>query len=1202
MNLSNLWAISIAEIRTSRRLVRTWVIIAIASIVCVGQWLMLSATHSFMSGTSPAVGLTTPLFQFGNLTGNVLGWLTLGMFLLAFDIRFRDIRDRIDDAVCSRSFSNFELVAGRLLGLVTLLGSAAAILLLVIFAIAAITSAVGAPVQGPITVESLCAFLVWDIVPNLMLWGALTIFLSVVVRSRVVVVLILVALGGAYMFIQTRLPYFLNAVLSMSAGVNVHPSAVIPQFVSSDILLNRGTAVVLSIGLLALAAVAYPRRAPPKSSRNVAIAGATALATGVFGVFGLYYSVQKDQQQFETWTSVHAEHQEHRYTDIERISGSVAISPGRRIDLDLVLSLRTRGDLAHDAWLIALNPGYKIRTISIGGTEVEGYTFENGLLRIPRTGPIADSADVHLKADGVPNSKFAYLDTTLNWWQADYLQVQQLNTLGRESYVFHPRYVALLPGVSWFPSAGAAYGKNVWDPHPADFFNLDIVVSVPRGWTIAGPGSRELVEEEPQAKYRFNPKNPIPEFALIGSKFERRAITVGGMDFELLLSSAHSKTLDSFLDVGPLLKEWIVEKMANMLLSDLMYPFGTLSLVEVPVSLRIYGGGWRMDSISGLPGIQLLRESGFPTARFDNSLQAIDGTGAQGEEEVAKGQFAKLREYFAQDPYGGNPMDNFSLNLINFQTMPTGTGSIGIKYVLNEIATNLTTDTTRYFSVMMGSMSNPQSGGIGGAIQMGIMLEMAGQGGSYGETMRGLATASKAVWELAARESLSSVDYQGNPTRGYHLLLLKGNAIADTIIDDASAEIAGSFLRELVDRFRGRSYTKEELAKTAEDVGLNLDALAGDWLEGSELPGFLAVNPKTERLKNTESGESVYQTSFILRNNEPVPGRVELSYTPISFGDERETQRSLDSIHVPGSTSLQVAFQSESPTAHISVAPLLSLNRGAIELDVPYLQDRIQTDAPELPPVAEVDWLPPYAGSIVVDDLDDGFSIENQESNEKTKAPWILEIALGQVRPFVEDQIDQGLPPAGTPDFMLDQKYPWKRTERRYSFGLYRNTHAIKEDLSSNALAQFRTTLPNSGTWRLDYHIPGSLSPSLDRIQGRATDSDEVNETRVMMFGSQPASANNPPTDCNDFYTPTSKNQAPEEEAQTKKAICIEIRYGQVVKPIELDLSTAVAGWNDIGQFDLTNSEVDVVIYGAVGESEFAVADAIKWTKISDAP
>lgn len=71
MNVSNLWAISIAEIPTSCRLVWAWVV---ALVVCIDEWLTLSASNSFFSSTSPAVGLSTPLFQFGNLTAKVLGW------------------------------------------------------------------------------------------------------------------------------------------------------------------------------------------------------------------------------------------------------------------------------------------------------------------------------------------------------------------------------------------------------------------------------------------------------------------------------------------------------------------------------------------------------------------------------------------------------------------------------------------------------------------------------------------------------------------------------------------------------------------------------------------------------------------------------------------------------------------------------------------------------------------------------------------------------------------------------------------------------------------------------------------------------------------------------------------------------------------------------------------------------------------------
>ena len=110
--------------------------------------------------------------------------------------------------------------------------------------------------------------------------------------------------------------------------------------------------------------------------------------------------------------------------------------------------------------------------------------------------------------------------------------------------------------------------------------------------------------------------NRYPQFALIGSKFVHRSFETNGIEFELLLSPKHRKNLSALAPAVPALQEWVARQIDSLERAGLRYPLGTLSFVEVPTHLRVYGGGWNMGSAYSPPGIHMIRESGFPLAQF----------------------------------------------------------------------------------------------------------------------------------------------------------------------------------------------------------------------------------------------------------------------------------------------------------------------------------------------------------------------------------------------------------------------------------------------------------------------------------------------------------------------------------------------------------------------------------------------------------
>lgn len=1156
MTVSRLWSIASAEIRSCRRLARTWVVAVVAMLCGSFMWLFLSMAHMFASYISASAGLTGPHFAIVHIGKFTLLSFTVGIVFLAFDIRQRDIRDRIGDAIAVRPMSNFELITGRLIGIVLLLAIPVVTLILLMCGYGLIAEFSDLGFGSAMDPVSVVAFFVWDLAPNLFFWGALTMLIAVVVRQRMVAVVIMLVLLFAYYYLSSGIPFYLGSALSTYTGSESLPSALAPQFFSTDVVFNRIYVVLLSLGLIGLAATIYPRQAKMQERQFFLITGCAAVVVSIFGIYALVNSKLHKLDEVDRWASIHSEFQTHSDTKIEAISGSVDIFPGRSIHLDLVVSLEATHNDSSDDWLLSLNPGYRIVNVEFNGQKIQNYEFNDGLLSIPKQNTESTSVEMKLVAKGVPDPMFAYLDSSLKWKDLNYVEAIAARRFGTRSYIFHPQIVALVPGVSWFPSSGSAYGRNNGEKRPQDFFDIDINVSVPKHWIVAGPGSRSREEHDKRARFRFNPTNPVSEVALVGSDFERRALTVNGTTFELLMSKKHTDNLDTLNAVVPALKEWIEERMTLASDLGLSYPYKTLSFVEVPHLLRTYGGGWNMESVFSPPGIQMFRESGLPIARFDNVINTQSDELTGDEEKLGDFLLELLKVFFENDFEGGSPFLNLGRNLVSHQTKPEGLGASAIEYFVGELAHKLIFDLDGYFSIHSSLEGNRAAEQVNSLIM---------EGGDFDWTPR-LNTLEwrdqfsdrLSVWQHAVDTALSSFEYEKDPKISLHALLLKTNANSQLLLDVVDHNVIGAFLHDLVAQYRGMTYTEADLHNTAIAAGLDVSNMLGDWLHGTDAPGLILADAKFERLETSESIDSMFQTSFLLRNNEAVP-----TYVTIAYGEEGELGlQEMTPIRVSGNTTLQIAIQTTDHPGQVSVIPYFSRNRNALTLNFfDQHDDNTATTTESLPYVSEVDWSPEESDAIIVDDLDAGFSASSgEDAINKPLLPKWVSYMFGAYDTVLET--DQGLLQLHDASESLTKdifnSVLWYRDSEPTSYGKYRRTYVISFQRNEQAQLNFSADIPTSGKWKLEFHMPAikwkmyrsTYSPGLGSIHWKSTN------FRLA-------------------------------------SIQLEVKNLGLSRTILFDAQEENSGWNDLGLFHLDAGTVDVVLTPQTDGN--IVGDAIKW-------
>ncbi|MXZ55926.1 MAG: hypothetical protein F4227_03760 [Gammaproteobacteria bacterium] len=1153
--MTSIWRLAIAEMRTCRRMSRTWLVIVVAATFCITRWASLTRTYVWDTVDSPIAGVLGPRYLLVQLAQPIVLWLSFGIVFLAFDVRSRDVRNRMFEAVDSRPVSNFELLAGRLLGAILPLLAFAVLFLVAILIHGWLAPLLGWELGAVVEPVSVLSFLAWGIVPTLLLWGSLTMLLSVMLRSRAIVALTVLGIMLMYAMVHRGMPLYLKSGLSATfTGVSHLASDIAPQFLSSDVLINRSGLVILAISFLLIAACLYPRLIN-KDSRPLWIGGGVSVfLVGVLTLGGLGLSKIQDLQRVEHWATVHKEHQSHQTTDVESITGSVEIRPGRSIRLDLKLVMAPQPDENVDAWLFSLNPGYRIDQITVDDQVIDDdkYDFKDGILRIPTSSIVDSGGTVHLVAQGIPDPLFAYLDSAVDWKTLEATQAQRLAALGQQPYVFHPQFVALLSGVSWFPTAGVAYGRHVFETHKRDFFDLDLEVSVPDEWIVADPGTRQLVDGT-GTRFRFKPSQPIPEFALIASRFVRRAFETHGIEFELLLSPKHTKNLAVLAPAVPALQDWVGKQVDSLQESGLSYPFGTLSFVEVPTYLRVYGGGWKMGSAYSPPGIHMIRESGFPIAQFEVAKAEAEAyaeenpEGEFGDDLDVMGSylFNYVKYYFKNDLHGGSPMFNIGEQFLGYQTAPHGKGATALHAFVNELVGNMALDGAGLFSIyfiMSEGSSRWQT-----TSQPDQWFAQ-----NYIDVIRGGQINRSRVWEPALRIALADLDFEVHPKVAGDVILLKSHAISWTVRELIPHDNISTFLANLISEHRGGTYSQDDFFKVAKDTGIDFDMLVGDWLNSTELPGFLVPDPGpiVELVPTSEEGEFEYQTSVVVRNDEPVPGAVGVEY---ELFDSREDLWA-DTVHFPGNTTIRIALRTVRPVRGFTVHPHLAFNRTYYHR---WLDDKGDS-TPEglaLPYTEELDWDPVADDtSVVVDDLSDGFSIVNgREYQPPTNKSSIFSYLFFREPDIFNPNLNHGLPSLREArDFKHRGEFAlWFREHERTSFGKYYRTYASNPMGTKEAQPRFSATLPSVGRWVLEFHVPSTRG----RTYPVPRDFPVSRPLGIHKF---------------------------------------EIQVGDTAELTELDLSEVRTGWKQLGVFEISSPQVSVTLVEVT--DGVAIADAIRWT------
>lgn len=1143
----------------------TWVFFVTVSLVFFLLYLIeINEFFNFWSsGYSNDIPIGPKYFAPSLLTWHLVV-TTFGAIYLGCNLRAQSMQNRIYEALESRPVSNFELVAGRLLSFIVLTSIPVIVALILISVHGYIDTLFGLGYGDVPEVWSVLAFVVWDIVPNLAFWGALAMFLTLLSRSRLAGALLTSSIYVGWCVLTMGLPlevfevphrvptfttlmqaapvfpfWLLDSMQSFSASA-IYPSEIAPVFATESLVTQRLAMLGLAAAFVCGAALFFPRSLV--SRRTGALVGVVFVALAIALLASSSYRAWRSTQQTEYWVAAHTPNETLHVLDLEHISGHVELHPAKFMSLYLTLRVRTPESFQAEEGVFAFNPGFRISDLILNGITINDYEFQDGLLIVPWDPKIA-SAELQVIARGKPKEAFAYMDSVINVAGLTGKRLRRLRNLGTESTIFHSDYVVLLPGTHWYPTPGAATGRGDLDKRATDFYTFDLEITTNRNWLVAAPGKRERVKESTPDTYRVQSSVPVPSIAIVSSRFVRRTMTAEAVEFELLISPNHQKVLEHLAGVEIELKEWLTERLKHASSLGLEYPFERFTVVEVPSSLKIFGGGWQMDSTLAPSGLFLVRESGLLSVRFERDVYRRWDEREQRKKYVLSRLLNKLR----LDLVGENPYLAFGKNFLTNQTKPTETGAAALQFVLDRLITQLVLENETYFSIQ--------------DLLTKDLYEV------YSDLWSGKELAGKhfdqpSVWLSAEMSALSDLEHLHDPVMRQKVLWHKGYAIIRTLRDYYGADVLGEIFRNLLEQHHGGNFAFEDLAMLVPKEYKPIDSVIGDLLLTTKASGYIATQPSVS-LIDVPLETDEYLTSFVLYNDEESPSFVRV-YDGKSPLYELEGDKVLtEPIWFDGKQAKIISLRSKQPYRSLHIKPYFSLNRAykAIYPDPPNDQTQWILES-NIPPLVEsIDWQPSANENsvVVVDDLDPGFSIVQNSSLDQVLPKFPIDSVKHSPRMAIQSQYYL---PEFREDYSPDE---WHRVMDGWSFGKYRSTLVRIKNGNGHTSARFEAVLPNPGLWRLEYHV------SRTDLEHRYVRN---------WYGIQIVT----------------------KREYTEGDIAITVRSGSEENATEFNFVSSDDGWHSVGEYEILEEDVAVLVSDAVvgTQGDTVYADAIRWTYLSE--
>lgn len=1138
---SKIACVAKGEVRTARRQVRFWTVVFLLSLFCLVGYGLSCSFFAYAATTSPSYGPGIPKYLLGNIDPSFFLMFQMAALFLLFDATHQHNRDRIAEVLDTKPITNFEYLAGRVLGIAGLLWIVAVLNVLVMQVFGWVAKTTSIAVGDTLQLHSMVNLVFLDAPTTLLLWCSVVVLLSNLLHVRVLVVAVSLGLMFASLFLVLETPYSLLAIASPSSNDSLFVSELLPQFASTSVVAIRAGTILIALALVA-AGTALLRRKDRQTKVNTVLSlaavgvGVTFLALGSWSHVAHYDAANQ-------WQVAHHSYSWDQETDLTAITGSVQITRSR-LAVDMYVTVQ-HASSPSNLLVFSFNPSMDIETLELDGRAAK-YSFENGLLEVesPNAQALERQRTLHIVAQGIPDQRFAYFDSAFDYVREPKVSLQAIALLGEHGSVYDSKYVALMPAVHWYPTPGPIRNDYASTQRGSDYFDVDLSVQLSdKDWHLVAHGATKQ-GNQPNS-YRVSPADPVHEMGLFATNFESASIDIGGITFDMHLHEKHKRNLQLLQDLEAAVVDQASQWLERYSGYGLPLP-KTVSLVEVPRNLRTVGGGWRMNSLQNMPGIVLLKEHGFPTTRLDLVLDRHVSEGQRPVEEL----FGWFENYFSNGIGPDSPLFGLALQSWVHANSASGPHATALDTIVQNLISSLSDEEPLLFNIY-STLHFADTTAI--SLFEGTEGSVASISNDYLSNIPTIArlrqqyTTRTSVWNDLETTGFSDLPSSHGHQRDIELYLLKCREIASALISINGEDSTFRWLVGVLRKYRGRNYTLADLIAIADEHEVSVNPTLTSWLGAASLPGYSASPYTTFRIQDDQRGNPQYQTSVSVRNTRDVAGVVNLEYpTEQTWNWTHPYLDDSEAVRIAGNSTKRINLLTSYEVRSVYVNPRLSLNRSRIGLTKASSRSVEHVNLAPAPFEADDSWNPRIEEGIVVDDLDPSFNVS--QTPPRMGRPSRVGIVAWVRLPQLAGEMDRGLPIGGR--YLFEWHTPrgvWIRNSEPRAYGEYRRTSALVWVREASPQAVFTAEISESTQWQLEYHAPVSLS---DRWY------------RGLKYK-------------------------------------LLVANGTESTNIELHADTWKVGWNVVGEFGLDKGAVRVELLGTSQPGPL-YADAIRWTKVEE--
>lgn len=1166
LRVRRIWSVARCEFLVLIRSARTW----IALLIGVCSLAAAAAILSYVSGPGASWSITAQLFSAKYLTSTLGGPLVLVfsvlVVLLGCDYLSRDRSIGIDESIRAHPVRNHELILGRALCIFVVAQLLFALSVTLLLVVQRVLQAVGLT-AGVSSWTGGLAYIFCDAAAVLGFWTAFVVLVGTLLKNRLLVAVVALGFVVTHYVVAQIAPIHHSGYLSGVGPLTPSmPSDLLASYGDRiPTFLHRIAVLLIALGIVAVAVLCLNRRDDLKKL-SIATIGLLLLGFGSSVLFGLLKWEDIRKEERIAWIQEHRKYADEPIADLVEIRGHVRIVPGESLELDLVLVLSAQGDTNLNELVLSLNPGLAISSLKAGSVEHDDYTFEYGLLRIALDEPLLpdERLEIGISAIGEPNVQFAYLEEVVDLRQQPRATGLPILALGHAPSIFDRTYVALVPAVRWLPIPGSTFRSSNVDQRTRDSFAVDLTVTVPRGWTIAAPDRQSTsTSDDLMESYQIAPSIAIPNFMLLASEFATNAMQIEGIEVELLLHKRHRSVFSWAADytsgIERLTSQWL--KSAEE--KGLGYPYQRFLFVEIPSTLRAYGGALPLGSALASPGVSTFREWSLPavsvTTLWRRHIASFGGMQSEYLPDMLVNNY--IHPFLDSDSFGSRLQSHLWRNFSTHQAHASGQGAVALDLVVrlltNYVVTNSGPNSRWNYRPEFSALSVNREQlveRLRSRTAPSFLMPIGNDAFSY-LLLRALEGRSGA-WSALARP-LGDLTEQNDPEFEWRLLNVKCFAITTMLIRALGNEDSGRFLAALRSKFTGSTYTLEDIKELADELSLPVLDYIDAWITEPGLPGIIVDNVRVTEGTDQE-GETEYQVSVEVHNKERIPGVVTIkllqSWSQPPYWTLIPTNIA-KSVPVAANSRVEVSLTSQSEPEYLQIQPFLSHNRFQWDIQLPRpILNGSDDEVDSAYQVTESNGLV-YSERVVVDDLDSAFEVD---SDLVSSRKFRFGLLFG---PQSRLQVDED---AGLPKYNPFSKDPqvWSRSEFAGAHGNYRRTSAVGIGTDKDSWARFSAELEVPGLWQLQYHLP--VDPRLG-------------ESFENMYVANIAVARSVPLSSQGTYT-------------------LRVLQDGVEEQISFDASVGTMGWNDVGSFDLTSGSVGVEV-SSKSDGTFVYADAVQWLR-----